>query len=261
MGPLVGYPPNPPVSKMTTAVAITSSSMGTLTQLVASAAISVASKVGSAAIFVGLVSKPGPSAEELAAAVSAAAAASRQAQFAFTPFITVVAAALLCIAAGLANAYNLQQSLKVGLRLFWPKQAHGVARNLVMVTDAFLSLCGFLLAALLPNGPLAFEVFCSCSATLAPCWIIACHFDYSHIALVVLFFSLVMPPALWSFECAGRQGVAVTLLVVSILKIDLLGGPVQFLNALAMLRRALRNGAFRRTKGLLWLFLCVKRKI
>merc|ERR1712185_609352 len=143
---------------------------------------------------------------------------------------------MVCAFAGMMQAYQWRQKLSKGLNWFWPRQARGVVRNLVLVADTFLSFCAFLLSALLPDGPQAYEVYCGCSAIAAACWLAACHFDFNGVALVSFIFSLMLPPSLWYRSWTCRQHVAGTLLVSSVMKVDLLGGPVQFIQALDMLR-------------------------
>merc|ERR1712139_577262 len=106
---------------------------------------------------------------------------------------------------------------------------------------------------------MAFEVYCACSSALAAFWMIACHFDFNIIALVSLVSSIIFPLTMWYREWTGRQHMAATLLGISVIKVDLLGGPVQFLYSLDVLRRALRSGAYRRPGGLMWLFCRVRR--
>jgi len=145
--------------------------------------------------------------------------------------------------------------------MFSRVQCRGVLRNSLLAIDTLLSCSGFIIVALLPEGIIAFRIFSICCAASALSWTMACHFDWSKVSLLSLIIALSSPTSLYYMERLSRQYVALALFVVTIFKVGLIGGFVELAHAVTTQARAVRSCAYRRKRGILWLYCSVKRKI
>lgn len=187
---------------------------------------------------------------------------SEQLWFACLPLMASAIGVLICILVGAIRARQ-KRWFKPSARycLLSPFQSHGVVRNSWLVGDTVLSCSGFVVAALLPDGLTAFNVFSSCCAVSACSWTLACHFDWSKTSLFSLFIAVCFPATLYRMDFVCRQHVAVALFGVSLFKLGLIGGLAELVRAAAMQGNALKSGAYGRKSGILWLYCCVRRKI